>query len=252
MKAKKSLGQNFLISPAVARTVAHAGYLKEGDYVLEIGPGKGILTKILLEKARVIAVEKDARRIPTLAEKFKKEIMEKKLVLIEGDVFQKELYEKKLPASFKVISNIPYYITGALFPFLFSLPQKPESITLMVQKEVALRVVARNKKETILSISIKAFGNPKLVKKIPAKAFSPRPKVDSAILHIDAISDERLQKIDEKKFFDIVKRGFAHKRKFLKRNIGGSTDMLAHCAIQENTRAEDLSLSEWLCLASIQ
>jgi len=248
MRAKKSLGQNFLRSESVARAARDGAELVKGDTVLEIGPGKGILTRVLLEKARVIAIEKDSRLIAHLKEKFMEDISRKKLILIEGDIFDYGIYKKFLPKNYKVVANIPYYITGKLLPFIFSLPRTPERMILMVQKEVGERIVVKDGKESILSISVKAFANPKIIKRVSAKNFSPAPKVDSVLILFKNIGN-KLEKVPEKMFFTVVKRGFAHKRKFVKKNLGITENTLQACGIEPDARAENLHLEDWLCLA---
>lgn len=252
--AKKSLGQNFLNSKTVARDIVRAGELSANDTVLEIGPGKGFLTSELLATgANVIAVEKDDRMIPLLQEKFALEIKQRQLTLIHGDVLD---FNYQLPTiNYKLIANIPYYLTGQIIRTFLESKNKPERMILMVQKEVATRIVARDKKESILSIAVKVYGTPKLVKKVPARYFTPAPKVDSAILSIENISGTNFaNKISEKYFFEVVRAGFAHKRKVLSGNLkelfGEKIfDILEKAGVPQNARAEDLSLSQWLAIA---
>lgn len=255
--AKKSLGQNFLNSKTVTRDIARAGGLSSTDTVLEIGPGKGFLTSELLASgANVIAVEKDDRMIPILSEKFAEQIKNKKFILIHGDILEElEMNKLKLPQNYKLVANIPYYLTGQIIRTFLEAMEKPERMILMVQKEVATRIVARDKKESILSIAVKVYGAPKLVKKVPARYFTPAPKVDSAILSIQNISGNNFTgKISEKHFFEIVRAGFAHKRKILAGNLkelfGEKTfTILENADVSKNARAEDLSLKQWLSIA---
>lgn len=257
--AKKSLGQNFLNSKTVARDIVRSAELSSTDTVLEIGPGKGFLTSELLASGvRVIAVEKDDRMIPLLSEKFAEEIKRKQFTLIHGDII-KELENKtlKLPLKYKLVANIPYYLTGQIIRTFLEAKNKPERMILMVQKEVATRIVARDKKESILSIAVKVYGTPKLVKKVPARYFTPAPKVDSAILSIENISGKNFSgKISEKHFFEVVRTGFAHKRKILAGNLKGlfgekTFDILEKAGVPQNARAEDLSLNQWLTIAKL-
>lgn len=259
IRAKKSLGQNFLKSGKAISDIIEAAGLSTEDTVLEIGPGKGVLTEALLKKAgKVVAVEKDDRLIDYLKDKFAAEIKSDKLILVHEDVLDFNPLNYKLKAiSYKLIANIPFYITGLIMrKFLESGPQ-PERIVLMVQKEVAERIVARGRrkpfdsaqgKESILSISVKVFGQPKLVKKISASCFSPKPKVDSAILLIENISSPFKSSAEKKKFFEILKKGFSHKRKLLKKNLGMTEESLSACKIKTSARPEELSVKEWLCL----
>ncbi len=256
MRAKKSLGQNFLNSKAVARDIVLAAELSSSDTVLEIGPGKGFLTEGLLASgAHIIAVEKDDRMIPVLSEKFAAEIAGKHFTLIHGDIV--ELLERKtlvLPPHYKLVANIPYYITGYILRAFLETKLKPERIILMLQKEVADRIVARDKKESILSIAIKAYGTPRIVKKVPARYFTPAPNVDSAVLAITNISNKNFtDSVSEKRFFEIMKAGFAHKRKQLAGNLkdvfGEHTrKILEQAGIHQNARAEDITLADWLTL----
>lgn len=299
MRAKKSLGQNFLTSSAIARAIVDTANVKENDVVLEIGPGRGILTEILLEKfldktrnksGKVIAVEKDGELVDFLKEKFAEEIKNNKLKLIHDDIltFGKQstgLFSEVKPPKYKIVANIPYYITGELLRKFLSSDIQPSTMTLLVQKEVAERIArspdGRAKKESILSISIKAYGEPKYIKTVKAGNFNPKPKVDSAILLIDNISKDFFNNIipkarpleeGEKLFFGVVKKGFAHKRKFLISNLSGLTskakpnqdDSVARSGkagfrekletifdklnINKKIRAEDISIEQWKSL----
>ena len=248
--AKKSLGQNFLNSDGALSAIIEAGKVKKGDTVLEIGPGKGALTKKLLETgAKVYAIEKDDRLIPILEELFAKEIKSGKFTLIHGDVLEFNPSSYKLKAgSYKLIANIPYYITGELIRnFLSELPQ-PELMVILVQKEVAERIVSKDGKESILSISVKVYGEPKYIQTVKAGSFFPPPKVDSAILLVDNISKKNFADVNEQKFFEIVRAGFAHKRKTISSNLKTfiSREKLASLGINEKERAEKLSLKQWL------
>lgn len=255
MKAKKSLGQNWLKSASAVKEIIKAGELKPGELVLEIGPGRGALTTALLNQGvKVLAVEKDDYLIKDLREKFSSEIKAGKLILIHQDIsdfdINKEL--KKLnEEKYKLIANIPYYITGQIIrQFLSQTTNQPNLMILMVQKEVAKRIVASDKKESILSISVKTYGEPKYIKTVPAGAFEPKPKVDSAILQVKNISKQFFIKLNEEKFFTLLKKGFGQKRKLLKNNLSLSEEILGLCKINPKTRAEDLTLENWLCLTS--
>ncbi len=238
MYKKKSLGQHFLHNPFYLNTVADAADIKEGETVLEIGPGEGALTEKLLERgANVIALEKDSRLIEGLRKKFSG----KDLEVIEGDALEFDISNYALK-DYKVVGNIPYYISGALFKKFLTTEHQPSRLVFLVQKEVAQRI-ARSKKESILSLSVKAYGNPKYIKTVPAGAFSPPPKVDSAILLIENISRTNFKnKKHEEKFFELVKKGFSQKRKLLRNTLGDIGAL-------STARAEDVSLGEWLELS---
>ena len=245
-KPKKSLGQNFLKSEKVAEEIVSAGEVCPDDIVLEVGPGKGILTEKLLEKAKkVIAVEKDEELVYFLSQKFSEEIKNEKLELISGDILH---LEAKLPSEYKIIANIPYYITSHLLRTFLESDCQPSLMVLMVQKEVAERIMGKNNKESLLSISVKAYGCPEIIRYAPAGYFSPAPKVDSAVIKISGISKKFFQDIGEKKFFETVKKGFSQKRKMLINNLKAKKDDFTACNIDEKARAENLSLEQWKCL----
>ncbi len=253
MKAKKSLGQNFLKSEIALRKIIEAGEIKPDDVILEIGPGRGTLTDKLLEKCNcVIAVEKDRELFEFLKIKFNNQIASGTLVLVHGDILQFSISNFQF-SKYKIIANIPYNITGAILKKFLTEKNQPEMMVLMVQHDVAKRIMARDGKESILSISVKAYGEPKMVMKVDKRYFSPAPKVDSAVIKINNISRKIFEKngIEEEKFWEIVKTGFAHKRKKLSSNLkairyGGIASVSANLG---NKRAEDLTLSDWILLA---
>lgn len=259
IKAKKSLGQNFLKSIPALKKIIEAGEIKEGEIILEIGPGKGALTKYLLDKSScVVAIEKDKRMIEFLKEKFQKEIDEKKLILLEKDILDLEIKDfKKNKENYKIIANIPYNITGAILKKFLTEENQPEKMVLMVQKEVAERIAKQDNKkpkENLLSISVKAYGTPKIIMKVPKRYFSPMPKVDSAILKIENISKKLFidNQIKEEDFWEIVHLGFAHKRKTLIKNLEKHKKNLSwlnifnQLNIKTNNRAEDLQIDDWI------
>lgn len=278
-KAKKSFGQNFLKSNLALNKIVEAGRVSNEDIVLEIGPGKGALTEKLLEKAgKVIAIEKDKDLIEILEEKFKQEIENGKFILINQDILEFDILEmqsnffsgprfsslkarpdhdKKFFAfPYKIIANIPYNITGAILKKFLTENNQPKLMVLMVQNEVAKRIVANDKKESILSISVKAYGNPKNIMKVSKKYFSPAPKVDSAIILIDNINKDLFEKeqIKEEDFWNIVHHGFAHKRKVLISNLKNLkikkdlNQIFEALYLDKKIRAEDLNLENWVKL----
>jgi 16S rRNA (adenine1518-N6/adenine1519-N6)-dimethyltransferase len=267
--AKKSLGQNFLRDPKILKKIADFADIKKEDTVMEVGPGEGTLTKILLERTdKVIAIEKDDKLAELLKEKFKKEIVEGKLEIICGDILKvsKGIFEmprsQKTPLdTYKLVGNIPYYITGALFKKFLQSENPPTSIIFVMQKEVAERIMARDGKESVLSISIKVYGTPEYGGIIKAGSFNPKPKVDSAIIAVRNISKKRFEDLTpliplnlrgkqdtKQKFFEILRKGFSHKRKLLKNNLGVSRSVLDICKIPEKARAETLKVDDWICL----
>ena len=275
MYKKKSLGQHFLTNARYLRAVADTADIKAGEKVLEIGPGEGTLTRELLARgAKVVAIEKDHRLIPMLGIVFENEIRAGQLEIIEGDALEWETEAKPAgkisgrpirPArghfgsgfcegDYKVVGNIPYYITGALLKKFLSAEHQPSTLVFLIQKEVAERI-ARSKKESILSLSIKAYGMPKLVLSVPRGAFSPAPQVDSAILAITNISRKNFaNRAHEENFFKLVRAGFAQKRKLLRRNLEETLgpevgDKLERAGIARNARAEDVPVGKWLLLS---
>ncbi len=246
MKAKKSLGQHFLTSKSAVFSMIEAGELKENELVVEIGPGKGVLTEKLLKKANVLAIEKDTDMISLLEEKFQKEIEAKKLKILQMDVLD---FNTGDIGDYKLIANIPYYITGEILRKFLENKNKPKIAVLLVQKEVAERIIAKNDKESILSLSVKFFGKPQILKIVKAGSFNPKPKVDSAILKISQISKESPKNMDI--FFKLVKLGFSHKRKKLSGNLLSlySKNQIAlafeKLGIDLNSRAEDLKIDDW-------
>ncbi len=224
MLKKKSLGQHFLHNRHYLEAVANAAEITKGTLVLEIGPGDGALTEVLLAQgAKVTAVEKDRRLLPVLAEKFATEIKNKKLTLVEADALDFEPAFAK--GKYAVVGNIPYYITGALLKKYLTAAKQPSTLVFLIQKEVAERITnhglaSKNPKESILSLSVKAYGTPTYVNTVPRGAFVPPPKVDSAILAVHGVSRSNFKnKNQEERFFELVRAGFAQKRKLLKRNL---------------------------------
>jgi 16S rRNA (adenine1518-N6/adenine1519-N6)-dimethyltransferase len=257
MKAKKSLGQNWLTSESARAEIIAAAELSAAETVLEIGPGQGFLTEALLASgATVLAVEKDDRLIGELQKLFAPELASGQLTLTHADILDLEPGEGELAplkaGKWKLVANIPYYITGQLLQKFLTAENQPDRMVVMLQKQVAERIVARDGKESILSLSVKAYGEPKYVKMVPKGAFSPQPSVDSAILLIKNISRDRFKQsqVSEARFFELVKRGFAHKRKLLRRNLAVEPEILAKCSLNPDIRAEDVTIEEWLCLCT--
>ena len=222
------------------------------DTVLEIGPGKGFLTEELLSTgASIVTLEKDRDLVPYLQEKF---TTYKNFSIVEGDALTFEpSNNKQFAKGYKLIANIPYYITGAILEYYLSNKNQPSQMVVLVQKEVAERVVAKDKKESILSIAVKAYGDPKIVYRVKRGSFNPIPNVDSAVLSIENISRKYfLHKNHEENFFRIVKAGFAHKRKFLISNLKEKIELVdwhrkfVETNLNEKIRAEDVTLSQWL------
>ena len=267
--AKKKFGQNFLKSTSALEKIITASEVASGETVLEIGPGRGALTKKLLETGATIhALEIDPDMIEVLHEKFSEEISSEKLKIISGDIEKMEIQDL-VNSDYRVVANIPYYITGLIIRKFLESQYQPKSMTLLVQKEVAERIVdgaekkvkkTKTQKENILSLSVKIFGDVRYVATVPASAFTPAPKVDSAVIHISNISHSHLEDagITTQDFFKTVKEGFAQKRKTLRNNLmnaGYEKDavvkILEGLRVDERVRAEDLTLKQWVKLTQI-
>lgn len=257
-KAKKSLGQNFLHSVGALNKIVKASNLTPNDLVMEIGPGKGALTKKLLEKgAKVIAIEKDVLLAGHLKQIFSEQISKKQINIVEGDALNTDLLKLSVggqsisDCNFKLVANIPYYITGEILRLFIGGNIKPKSATLLVQKEVADRILERDGKGSILSMSIRCYGGVKYVAKVPKASFNPVPKVDSAIIHINNISRDFFDGFSEELFFNVLKYGFAHKRKKLMNNLSEiiSTEKIRpifeSIGLKDTVRAEELKLKDW-------
>jgi 16S rRNA (adenine1518-N6/adenine1519-N6)-dimethyltransferase len=251
------LGQHFLTGTWAATSLVKATGMKEGDIVLEIGPGKGALTKEILKTgAHVVAVEKDAALAELLAALFTKEIFHKQLEIAEGDV--RDFVPEKAglrPGEYILAANIPYYITGEIIRQFLSSTTQPHTMALLIQKEVAERIIARDGKESILSIAVKVYGTPRIAAKVSKGNFNPPPSVDSAILVVSNISKKSFEDVNEEMLFKIVRTGFASKRKLLASNLGNAFGRervdaaFDACTIPKRARAEDLTVGDWLELA---
>jgi 16S rRNA (adenine1518-N6/adenine1519-N6)-dimethyltransferase len=251
------LGQHFLRDATPARLLASAARAGAGEIVLEIGPGKGALTKeILATGASVVAVEKDAELVTYLTRAFANDIAKGQLRLMEADIRDVSPESMALGVPYVLAANIPYYMTGEIVRTFLTAREQPTRMALLVQKEVAERVVARDGKESILSLSVKAYGTPRIVANVPRGHFAPPPSVDSAILLIDDISRAFFSDVTEEQFFRTVRAGFASKRKRLVSNLGAAygkkqaRTACSSCGIHENVRAEDVRLEQWKLLAT--
>jgi 16S rRNA (adenine1518-N6/adenine1519-N6)-dimethyltransferase len=254
---KKSLGQHFLNSDYVPKKMCDAAHLEVGDIVLEVGPGTGALTREILNRgAHVIALEADLRAIESLHETFAVEVAKGSLKIFHHDVRDLDPTEFGVKAGkYKVVANIPYYISGLLFRTFLESHCQPSTLVFLVQKEVAARIV-KDEKESLLSLSVKVFGDPTYICTVGRSHFTPPPHVDSAIIAVLNISKDRTKNLDIKAFFELLHLGFGQKRKQL---IGN----LAHTVPRENleklfvslglsltVRAEDIPVSTWITLAT--
>lgn len=253
---KKSLGQNFLTSDVVPNYMCDAGEVNSLDTILEIGPGTGALTKILLERgATVHAIETDARAVLILTTTFADYIAQGKLILQHQDVREYPLsdYVQRLP-NYKVVANIPYYLSGFLLRTCLELSHPPSTLVFLMQKEVVTRIV-RDKKQSLLSLSVEVYGTPKYYKTITKGHFNPSPNVDSAILLVNNISHHHLpNSSDRDAFFEILHIGLGKKRKQLLGCLAEKyprhilEDIFNEIGFSLTIRGEDIPLKDWLVL----
>jgi len=257
---KKSLGQHWLHDVPTLDAIVAAADVQPGDVVLEVGPGLGTLAQRLLARgARVTAVEFD----PTLAANLARKAWEVRppkddLTVVEGDILRFDL--TTLPAGYKVVANIPYYLTSNLIRVLCESSNPFGTAAILIQKEVAERVAAQPGQMSLLSVSTQYYCEASLGVEVPARLFTPPPKVDSQVLILKYRSQPLFGAIDTKQFFRVVKAGFSQKRKTLVNSLSGglaiSKDqaraMLGAAGIAENTRAQALSLDAWHALYRAQ
>jgi 16S rRNA (adenine1518-N6/adenine1519-N6)-dimethyltransferase len=246
--AKKSLGQHWLHDMATLEAMAED--VQPGDTVLEIGPGTGTLTEVLLKKgAQVVAVEKDNELVSSLLNIFADRL--KHLTLVNQSILEFDL--TTLPPGYKVVANIPYYLTSNLIRVLSESTNPPVSAVLLVQKEVAERVVAAPGKMSLLSVSAQYYWEVTLGRDVPARLFTPPPKVDSQILKLNYRANPLFKDVNSKDFFRIVKAGFGERRKTLENSLSGglrlskdeTKNILKKAGIDPGLRAQALSLEEW-------
>lgn len=249
LEPKKSLGQNFLFDENVLARIVAAAELTDQDQVLEIGPGLGALTRLLVARAATVtAVELDKRFIPILLREL--EAFDN-LNLVRGDILELNP-EDFFDLPYKVVANVPYYITGAIIRHLLSSKPQPTLMVLTVQEEVAERITAVPPNMSLLAVSVQYYGQAQIVDKIKAGAFWPRPEVDSAVIRIDLNDGAQINTAGTDLFFNIVKAGFSQKRKQLQKNLRQLgyeklqiTGVLEAAGINGRRRAETVTLDEW-------
>ena len=257
LRPKKSLGQNFLVDEHALSNIVQAAGVTRQDVVLEIGPGLGSLTRHLADAARqVIAVEIDRTLIPPLRSVLS---TRSNVSIVEGDILRLDPTEllSHHPtgelAHYKVVANIPYYITSAIIRHLLEAEIKPQSIVLTIQLEVAQRITAQPDDMSLLAVSVQFYGVPRIVWRIPASAFYPMPDVDSAVVRIDLPDQPRVVVKDVDMFFKVAKAGFGQKRKQLHNSLAAGLPLkhaqimqaLNEVGIDPKRRAETLTLEEW-------
>lgn len=251
---KKSLGQHWLRDRYVLEHIADCADITSMDTVLEIGPGLGTLTSELLSRAKeVIAVEFD----PDLARKLPGQFPGKNLTVINEDVLTFDL--TKLPAGYKVVANVPYYITSKIVQTLMTSSNKPSIAVLLVQKEVAERIAAMPGDMSILAVSAQIYAEAYLGDIVPAELFTPPPKVDSQVVILKTRPCPFISPDQERAFFRVVKAGFSAKRKKLRSSLSGglaiskpeAEELLDKAGISSDCRAEDLTLEQWRSLTEV-
>jgi 16S rRNA (adenine1518-N6/adenine1519-N6)-dimethyltransferase len=249
---KKGLGQNFLVDETALARVVAAAEVAGDDTVLEIGPGLGSLTRRLAAAAgRVVAVEVDSALLPALEHTLQSF---DNVEIIQADILRLDLVRVAgLQDGYKVVANIPYYITSAVIRHLLEAEARPDVIVLTVQREVAERIVAQPGEMSLLAVSVQFYSAPRLMARLPAGAFYPRPEVDSAVVRLDVHAQPPVAMSDTDLFFRVVKAGFSQKRKQLRNALSGGLRLensqvdalLARAGIAPQRRAETLSLEEW-------
>ncbi|MBN2048118.1 MAG: ribosomal RNA small subunit methyltransferase A [Anaerolineaceae bacterium] len=251
LSPKKSLGQNFLLDPHALRRIVECAELPENALVLEIGPGLGSLTRYLARSAkRVVAVELDQHLIPVL-----KDVVApfENVRVVHGDMLELDPAALMGGEAYSAIANIPYYITSALIRHLLEADVQPERLVFTMQKEVADRICAEEGKMSLLALSVQVYGRASKAVKIPAGAFYPPPKVDSATLRVDLYPEPLIPAEWIDSFFRLAKAGFSQKRKNLRNSLSGglaiskeaAEALLSRAEIDPMRRAETLSLPEW-------
>ncbi|HEX5456508.1 MAG TPA: 16S rRNA (adenine(1518)-N(6)/adenine(1519)-N(6))-dimethyltransferase RsmA [Candidatus Saccharimonadales bacterium] len=245
---KKSLGQHWLTDRPILDSICELADVRPGNNVLEVGPGKGTLTSALLDKgALVTAVEFDE----TLATELPHRIKSENLKVFNRDILKFDL--RQLPADYKVVANIPYYLTSNLIRILSESRNPASSITLLVQKEVAERICAAPGAMSLLSVSAQVYYECSLGPVVPAEKFIPPPKVDSQVVHMVRRSEPLIADKDNKTFFRLVKAGFASRRKTLENSLAGGLglskqevrEILAAAGTDAQQRPQELSLPQW-------
>ena len=258
-RARKGLGQHFLVDSSSLKTISAKAELSKGDTVIEVGPGLGVLTEVLLEEAgHVIAVEVDAALTNALTRALSES---PNLILVNADIL-KTTPEQLLDAgvtSYKVVANLPYNIASPVLRRFLEARFKPSLIVVMVQREVAKNMMAKAPDMNLLAIGVQLYGRPKIVRKVPPDAFYPRPKVESAIVRIDVYNEPSVEVGDIETFFRIARAGFGNKRKQLRNSLAHGLDispkaveeLLHKAGISHQRRAQTITLNEWAIMSRL-
>jgi len=253
LKARKSLGQHFLIDETVLKTIIEAAELSQEDTVIEVGPGPGIVTVELVRNAgSVIAVELDTRLASLLTRRLSSLA---NLRVINADILKVDLSQllEGESSKYKVVANLPYYITSPVLRYFVEASPKPSLMVVMVQKEVGEAIVAGPGDMSLLAVSLQVYSKPKIISYVPAQSFYPEPKVDSVILRLDLLPEPAVKVPDMDGFFEVVRCGFSAPRKQLHNSLAHGLGikpaevalLLEKADIDPKRRAETLSLEEW-------
>jgi 16S rRNA (adenine1518-N6/adenine1519-N6)-dimethyltransferase len=257
---KKSLGQHWLFDVDSLNAMTRAATVNSGDTVLEVGPGLGTLTGVLLSHgASVTAVEFDKELYENLiSESFQFSNHDKaNLTVINEDIIKFDL--SNLPKNYKVCANIPYYLTSNLIRRILESDNPPSVMALLIQKEVAERIVAKPGQMSILAVATQFYAEVELCEMVPAQLFTPPPKVDSQIIKITRRSSALFPDVDSDKFFQLVKAGFSEKRKKLRSSLSGglriskneADELIKRAKIAPDSRAQELTLEQWHELSKV-
>jgi 16S rRNA (adenine1518-N6/adenine1519-N6)-dimethyltransferase len=260
LRPDKKFGQNFLTDESVLEDMIAASDIHSGDLVLEVGPGVGNLTELLAKTgALVTSVEKDERFGPLLADVVQQHPA---VQIVFADIMRFDFVsalEKRAESdnfSYRVVANIPYYVTGKLLQLLLRARVRPKSITVLVQKEVAQNMVASPGNMNLLGLSVQLMGTPRLVRSVPARSFFPAPKVDSAVVHVDMYSSSPFEPYQEKELFRVARACFSGKRKQIHNSLAAGLrlsaeetgSLLASVGILPTARPQDLSVEQFVAL----
>jgi 16S rRNA (adenine1518-N6/adenine1519-N6)-dimethyltransferase len=256
LKVRKGLGQHFLVDGEVLSLIVATAELKPDDMIVEVGPGLGILTQELAQKAGdVVAIELD----DGLAALLKKTLAAfKNVTVINADVLKTEPEELTGGRSYKVVANLPYYITSPVLRHFLETSAKPKTMVVMVQREVAGAIAAKPGDMSLLSVSVQFYAKPEIISIVPPESFYPAPEVSSAIVKIDVYPKPKVD-VDEKGFFDTVRAGFAAPRKQLANSLAKGLGrekaevlpFLQKAKIDPSRRAETLTIEEWASLQKV-
>ena len=258
LRPRKSLGQHFLVDTRVLHRIVRAAHLTPADTVVEVGPGLGVLTRVLARNAgRVIAVEADVGLASALQDAMGGT---GNVIVVDGDILQLEpgslvsaAHDEAAAPPYKVVANIPYYITSPILRHFLEATVRPAAMVVMVQKEVGEAIVARPGRMSMLGLTIQFYGKPSLVCRVPARSFYPPPKVESVVLHILPWQEPPVQVSDRGRFFAVARAGFAAPRKQLRNSLSQglsvspveAADILDKAGIDSQRRPATLSIEEW-------